>query len=93
MVTLEEITYPLIYGWMPLEDVLDTLRSRPVHVHVVQTGRRCPAEIINLADTVTEMAMVSIAPTSSSQRPASCEYYGRHSAKRRFARPSCFATK
>ena len=42
MVTLDEVTYPLIYGWMPLDDVLDTLRSRPAHVHVVLTGRRCP---------------------------------------------------
>lgn len=58
MVTLDEITYPLIYGWMPLDDVLDTLRSRPSHVHVVLTGRRCPPEIIALADTVTEMTMV-----------------------------------
>ena len=58
MVTLDEITYPLIYGWMPLDDVLDTLRNRPSHVHVVLTGRRCPPEIIELADTVTEMTMV-----------------------------------
>ena len=58
MVTLDEVTYPLIYGWLPLDDVLETLRTRPSHVHVVLTGRRCPPEIIELADTVTEMAMV-----------------------------------
>ena len=58
MVTLDEITYPLIYGWMPLDDVLQTLRERPSHVHVVITGRRCPPEITELADTVTEMQMV-----------------------------------
>lgn len=58
MVTLDEMTYPLIYGWLPLEDVLQTLRSRPAQVHVVVTGRRCPPEIIALADTVTEMTMV-----------------------------------
>jgi cob(I)alamin adenosyltransferase len=58
MVTLDEITYPLIYGWLPLQDVLDTLQARPRHVHVVLTGRRCPPEIIALADTVTEMALV-----------------------------------
>ena len=58
MVTLDEITYPLIYGWLPLPDVLDTLRSRPAHVHVVLTGRRCPPEIVELADTVTEMTMI-----------------------------------
>lgn len=58
MVTLDELTYPLIYGWLPLDDVLDTLRQRPRHVHVVITGRRCPPEIIDLADTVTEMTLV-----------------------------------
>ena len=58
MVTLDEITYPLIYGWLPLIEVLDTLKARPSHVHVVLTGRRCPSEIIELADTVTEMQMV-----------------------------------
>jgi cob(I)alamin adenosyltransferase len=58
MVTLDEITYPLIYGWLPLDDVLATLRARPVDVHVVLTGRRCPLELIDLADTVTEMTLV-----------------------------------
>jgi cob(I)alamin adenosyltransferase len=58
MVILDEITYPLIYGWLPLDEVLATLRARPREVHVVLTGRRCPTEIIELADTVTEMALV-----------------------------------
>jgi cob(I)alamin adenosyltransferase len=38
--------------------VLETLKTRPSHVHVVLTGRRCPPEIIEVADTVTEMQMV-----------------------------------
>ena len=58
LVVLDEITYPLIYGWLPLEPVLQTLRARPREVHVVLTGRRCPPEIIALADTVTEMTLV-----------------------------------
>ena len=58
LVVLDEITYPLIYGWLPLDGVLDTLRNRPKDVHVVFTGRRCPPEIIELADTVTEMTLV-----------------------------------
>lgn len=58
MVLLDEITYPLIYGWLPLEGVLQTLRERPKQVHVVITGRRCPDEIIALADTVTEMVKI-----------------------------------
>ena len=58
LVVLDEITYPLIYGWLPLGDVLQTLRQRPKDVHVCLTGRRCPPELIELADTVTEMTLV-----------------------------------
>lgn len=58
LVVLDEITYPLIYGWLPLDDVLQTLQSRPKDVHVCLTGRRCPPEIIELADTVTAMTLV-----------------------------------
>lgn len=58
LVVLDEITYPLIYGWLELDEVLHALRDRPRDVHVCLTGRRCPQEIIALADTVTEMRMV-----------------------------------
>ena len=58
LLVLDEVTYPLIYGWLDLQDVLDTLAQRPAHVHVCLTGRRCPQEIIDIADTVTEMTMV-----------------------------------
>jgi cob(I)alamin adenosyltransferase len=62
MVVLDEFTYPLIYGWMEpmggVEEVVQTLFDRPTHTHVVITGRRCPPEIIELADTVTEMTMI-----------------------------------
>ena len=58
LVVLDEITYPLRYGWVPLEPVLACLRERPANVSVVLTGRRAPAELIELADTVTEMTLV-----------------------------------
>ena len=59
LLVLDEVTYPLIYGWLDLQDVLDTLAQRPAHVHVCLTGRRCPQEIIDIADTVTEMKLVN----------------------------------
>ncbi len=58
LVVLDEITYPLRYGWLALEPVLDCLRERPFDVHVVLTGRNAPDELIDLADTVTEMRLV-----------------------------------
>src|SRR5260370_122662 len=54
LVVLDEITYPLIYGWLPLEPVLQALADRPRHVHVMLTGRRCPEEIIAVAETELE---------------------------------------
>ena len=58
LVVLDEITYPLIYGWLPLQDVLDSLAACPKDVHVCLTGRRCPEESIAIADTVTEMKLI-----------------------------------
>ncbi len=58
LVVLDEITYPLVYGWLPLADVLATLKAKPADVHVCMTGRRCPPEVLELADTVTEMTKV-----------------------------------
>lgn len=58
LVVLDEATYPLRYGWIPLEEFLEALRSRPRHVHVVVTGRGAPEALVALADTVTEMRKV-----------------------------------
>jgi cob(I)alamin adenosyltransferase len=58
LVALDEITYPLNYGWLPVDEVLDTLRQRPPYTHVVLTGRDAPAELVELADLVTEMGEV-----------------------------------
>ena len=58
LVVLDEIMYPLRFGWLPLQPVLDCLRERPADVHVVLTGRNAPDEVLELADTVTEMRLV-----------------------------------
>ena len=58
LVVLDEIMYPLRYGWLALDVVLACLQQRPPQVHVVLTGRNAPDELIALADTVTEMTMV-----------------------------------
>jgi cob(I)alamin adenosyltransferase len=58
LVVLDEITYLLTWGWLDLDEVLGVLRDRPPHVNVICTGRDAPAELIDLADTVTEMRQV-----------------------------------
>ncbi|OBF22541.1 cob(I)yrinic acid a,c-diamide adenosyltransferase [Mycobacterium sp. ACS4331] len=55
---LDEFTYPLKWGWVDVEAVVETLRHRPGSQHVVITGRDAPAELIDAADLVTEMTKV-----------------------------------
>jgi cob(I)alamin adenosyltransferase len=55
---LDEFTYPVNWGWVDLDDVLDTLTSRPGHQHVVITGRRADPRLVDAADLVTEMTKV-----------------------------------
>jgi cob(I)alamin adenosyltransferase len=59
LVVLDELTYPMNWGWISVEEVVEALRSRPQDVNVIATGRDAPAELIEVADTVTEMRKVS----------------------------------
>lgn len=58
LVVLDELNIALKYGYLPLEQVLQDIASRPMAQHVVVTGRGAPPALIEAADTVTEMAVV-----------------------------------
>jgi len=58
MVLLDELNIALKYDYIDLDRVLDDLQARPEMQHVVVTGRGAPQELIDLADTVTEMGVV-----------------------------------
>jgi cob(I)alamin adenosyltransferase len=55
VVIMDEITYALNYGWLSLDEVLDTLRKRNPLMHIIITGRDAPEALIEFADMVTEM--------------------------------------
>lgn len=55
LVILDELTYPVRHGWVPLEAVLADLAARPPLQHVVITGRGAPQALCEAADTVTEL--------------------------------------
>jgi len=55
VVILDELTYMLTYGYLDKEMVLSALENRPEGQHVVVTGRNAAKELIELADTVTEL--------------------------------------
>jgi cob(I)alamin adenosyltransferase len=55
LVVLDELNIALKPRLLPLDGVLAALQARPPHQHVVITGRGAPRELIEIADTVTEM--------------------------------------
>ncbi|WP_339934709.1 cob(I)yrinic acid a,c-diamide adenosyltransferase [Vreelandella glaciei] len=58
LVLLDELNIALRYGYLDLDQVLDDLQARPAMQHAVVTGRYAPQQLIDLADTVTEMKVV-----------------------------------
>ncbi|WNG47580.1 cob(I)yrinic acid a,c-diamide adenosyltransferase [Archangium minus] len=58
VVVLDELTYVINYGFVPVEEVLEALAARPSHVHVIVTGRSAPEPLLAVAELVTEMKCV-----------------------------------
>jgi len=55
VVLLDELTYMLSYGYLDKEQVLNALAHRPSDQHVIITGRNASKEIIEMADTVSDI--------------------------------------
>lgn len=55
LVLLDEITYPMNYGWIDTDEVVAAIGARGPKVNVIATGRAAPEALLALADTVTEM--------------------------------------
>ena len=58
LVVLDELNIALKLGYLPLDEVLSALLGRPPRQHAVVTGRGAPPELVEIADTVTEMRPV-----------------------------------
>ena len=58
LVVLDEFTYPMHYGWVDTEEVIEVLKARPDMLHVIITGRNAPEALVEYADLVTEMNVV-----------------------------------
>jgi cob(I)alamin adenosyltransferase len=58
LMVLDEITYPIRWGWIAVDEVLAALGARGERMHVVLTGRDAHESLVEAADTVTEMRKV-----------------------------------
>lgn len=73
LVVLDEINIALKLAYLDAQAVLAALRARPPMQHVVLTGRGAPPELIEFADTVTEMRDVKHAFRAGIQAQAGVE--------------------
>jgi len=55
MVVLDEINVALHLKMISVADVIQLVKNKPKHVELILTGRNAPAEIVEVADLVTEM--------------------------------------
>jgi cob(I)alamin adenosyltransferase len=58
LIVLDELSIALRYDYLPLADVIATLRDRRSDLNVVVTGRNAKPELIKIADLVTEMSLI-----------------------------------
>jgi len=58
LVLLDELNIVLRYDYLPIEEVVETLKAKPPDLHVIVTGRNAKPELLDIADLVTEMTLV-----------------------------------
>lgn len=74
LLILDELTYPLKFGWLEISEVLTDLQNRSAMQHVVITGRAAPDALCDAADTVTEMHDVKHAFQAGIQAQTGIDY-------------------
>lgn len=74
LVILDEITYPMNWGWIDTADVVAAVAGRPEHVNVILTGRDAPAALVEVADTVSEVRNVRHAYQSGIRAKKGIDY-------------------
>jgi len=55
LIVLDEINNLVDYGMLKVEEVAEIIKNRPKGICLVLTGRNASPELIDIADTVTEM--------------------------------------
>jgi cob(I)alamin adenosyltransferase len=55
LLIFDEINNALDYGYLDVNDVVETVKNKPEKMHIILTGRNAPQEIIDVAHLVTEM--------------------------------------
>jgi cob(I)alamin adenosyltransferase len=74
MIILDEINVALDFKLIPIEEVVEMIQTKPAPLDLVLTGRYAPAEIIALADTVSEIKEIKHHYTQGIKEKAGIEF-------------------
>ncbi|WP_329600668.1 cob(I)yrinic acid a,c-diamide adenosyltransferase [Citrobacter koseri] len=74
LVVLDELTYMLAYHYLDTQDVIAAIVNRPEQQSVIVTGRGCHKQLLELADTVSEVRPVKHAFDSGIQAQAGIDW-------------------
>ena len=74
LVVLDELTYMLAYHYLDTDEVIAAIREGPEEQSVIVTGRGCHAQLLELADTVSELRPVKHAFDSGIQAQAGIDW-------------------
>lgn len=58
LIVLDEISYAMTWDWISVSEVVETLVQRPKKTSVILTGRDMHADVVEVANTVTEMTNI-----------------------------------
>ena len=58
LVILDEITYLPLYDFLPVSEITELLERKPTRLSVILTGRDAPPELVEIADTVSEIEVI-----------------------------------
>ncbi|MEE9417385.1 MAG: cob(I)yrinic acid a,c-diamide adenosyltransferase [Acidimicrobiales bacterium] len=74
LVVLDEISYPMNWGWIDTGEIAAAVTNRSGETNVVLTGRDMPEAIIEIADTATEMRNIKHAYDSGIRAKRGIDY-------------------
>ncbi len=74
LLVLDEINIAMNLGYVPVESVVKAIKNKPEHLSIILTGRNVPEEIIEAADSVTEMVAIKHAFESGIQARKGIEF-------------------
>ncbi|MCG6931894.1 MAG: cob(I)yrinic acid a,c-diamide adenosyltransferase [Desulfofustis sp.] len=74
LIILDELTYLPTLGFLPVETIVEAIASKPARLTIIITGRNAAPELVEIADTVSEIAVVKHAYQSGIKAQKGVEF-------------------